>query len=790
MIALWLLIFTPSWSYALEDYAEVTLQNGVAIASNGTAITVNRYTSIALQVTITNTATVTFEGSTDGTTYASQTCTASDNTSGTLVTSTTTTGMYQCNIAGLSLFRARVSSFTSGTVTVFGRASTALYSRKSGGGGGAADGVGYDEVDDEGVALTKRAKLNMTGAGVTCTDNSGAARTDCVVSAPTHTLLDGLTHTDTTAGVPGNGDLIISDTNMWAKLSGPTSASERCFVSTGTGAAANVPTWSACSGVNAQTGPSYTVLLTDNRKVVTYTNASPVAVTLPQATTAGFAAGWHSYHRNVGATVVTITPTTSTIGGLTTLVLDPGEGAWIVSDGTNYQAVRGGSTSSINAQTGVSYTISRDDADNLVTTSNAGAIATTLPQATTAGFGKGFSTFVKNIGVGTNTITPTTSTINGAASLALTTNQWAAIFSDGTNYIALKGSDSGGGGAGTVTNTGGSLTANAVVLGAGTDDTKVVAGITTDGTSILNLGVAGASTGKVVLSNTTSGTITITPPAGALGSVTTTIPATTGTLALNSPSYLTTSAESTLSGENVLTAGYRVSVTTAGGVTTLDTTTSKSKVVLEDEFCGGVNSNGNFGNLGWSTSLGTFGSGTLAAGHPCVGQFSSGATINNIGRMWLGYNTQATGVLSDVEYVGYLVKPSSALTGASESFRLGLLANMTTSNEGADGVYFSYLPGSSANWRSITKSGGSTTANSSTVAVVNGTWVLLEIVRSGSDFAFYINGTLFQTHTTNIPAGSTTIYDGINVENNDGTARTLDLDWAAFRSIALTSRHP
>jgi hypothetical protein len=51
-----------------------------------------------------------------------------------------------------------------------------------------------------------------------------------------------------------------------------------------------------------------------------------------------------------------------------------------------------------------------------------------------------------------------------------------------------------GAGAGTVTNTGGALTANAVVLGAGGNDTKVVAGITTDGTSKVNLASGGAFT--------------------------------------------------------------------------------------------------------------------------------------------------------------------------------------------------------------------------------------------------------------------------------------------------------
>lgn len=87
---------------------------------------------------------------------------------------------------------------------------------------------------------------------------------------------------------------------------------------------------------------------------------------------------------------------------------------------------------------------------------------------------------------------------------------------------------------GTVTHTGGALTANAVVLGAGTNDEKVVAGIISDGTSKFTLGVAGASVGGINFKNATSGTVTLQPVTGALGAVTLLMPAASGTLALTS----------------------------------------------------------------------------------------------------------------------------------------------------------------------------------------------------------------------------------------------------------------
>lgn len=65
-----------------------------------------------------------------------------------------------------------------------------------------------------------------------------------------------------------------------------------------------------------------------------------------------------------------------------------------------------------------------------------------------------------------------------------------------------------GGGSGTVTNTG-NLTANSVVLGNGTVDTKVVAGITTDGTAQINLGVNATTKGTAKFYGLTSGDVTV-----------------------------------------------------------------------------------------------------------------------------------------------------------------------------------------------------------------------------------------------------------------------------------------
>jgi len=99
-----------------------------------------------------------------------------------------------------------------------------------------------------------------------------------------------------------------------------------------------------------------------------------------------------------------------------------------------------------------------------------------------------------------------------------------------------------GAGTGTVTNNGGALTSNAIILGAGGNDSKVAAGFTTDGTSKVILGVAGTSVGSVDFKNATSGTITMQPVTGALGTVTLSLPATTGTVALEAGNVATATA--------------------------------------------------------------------------------------------------------------------------------------------------------------------------------------------------------------------------------------------------------
>lgn len=90
--------------------------------------------------------------------------------------------------------------------------------------------------------------------------------------------------------------------------------------------------------VNAQVGTTYTVVAGDAGKLVTLSNASAVAVTVPSAV---FTTNQFAHFQNKGVGDVTITTTSATINGAATFVLHTGQGIKVVFDGTNFQVVLG-----------------------------------------------------------------------------------------------------------------------------------------------------------------------------------------------------------------------------------------------------------------------------------------------------------------------------------------------------------------------------------------------------------------------------------------------------------------
>ena len=82
------------------------------------------------------------------------------------------------------------------------------------------------------------------------------------------------------------------------------------------------------------TGTTDTLATTDYGSLIRYNSASPITETLAQAT--GTFAPFNFFATNSGTATAFIVPGTSTIGGNATLSLAPGQSAFIVADGVNW----------------------------------------------------------------------------------------------------------------------------------------------------------------------------------------------------------------------------------------------------------------------------------------------------------------------------------------------------------------------------------------------------------------------------------------------------------------------
>lgn len=99
------------------------MQNAAVATGNGTAIDVRKEADgamsvVAIQVTGITTATITFEATIDDSNWVS--ILAENITTGAEATTATADGIYRITCLGLSQIRARVSAWTSGTITATG----------------------------------------------------------------------------------------------------------------------------------------------------------------------------------------------------------------------------------------------------------------------------------------------------------------------------------------------------------------------------------------------------------------------------------------------------------------------------------------------------------------------------------------------------------------------------------------------------------------------------------------------------------------------------------------------
>lgn len=141
------------------------------------------------------------------------------------------------------------------------------------------------------------------------------------------------------------------------------------------------------------------------------------------------------------------------------------------------------------------------------------------------------------------------------------------------------------------------------------------------------------------------------------------------------------------------------------------------------------------------------------------------------------------------------------LSTAAERYRWisGFGANTANVAE-IDGIFFTYDEGgtlngtaASPNWQCVTVANSVRTLTTTSIAVTSGTWIKLriEINAAGTSVAFYVNGTLVATHTTNIPLASNNRFVLVKqgVQKVTGTtARLIYCDYLGYENILTTPR--
>lgn len=247
--------------------------------------------------------------------------------------------------------------------------------------------------------------------------------------------------------------------------------------------------------------------------------------------------------------------------------------------------------------------------------------------------------------------------------------------------------------------------------------------------------------------------------------------------ATKTPRFVTLATDATLTNERVLTAGSHTTITDAGAGSTVTVEWAYDpfrKALFWSDGAGA----GDFSTLSSGTGAGVTANSANSDGtHPGVLSISTGTTTT--GRS-AGQYLEAT----TIEFGTYAWKskgvfqvPTASDGTETFSVHVGFFDTFTGTTY-TDSACIRYRHSVNAGkFECVTTSNTTETATDSGVTMTAGSWYSYEVRvnAAGTSAAFYINGSLVQTHVANIPTGSARrLGHGHNIVKSAGTtARTL-----------------
>lgn len=192
---------------------------------------------------------------------------------------------------------------------------------------------------------------------------------------------------------------------------------------------------------------------------------------------------------------------------------------------------------------------------------------------------------------------------------------------------------------------------------------------------------------------------------------------------------------------------------------------------FEEDFIGAIN------NALWNLVNSLTGSQSVVSGAGGLRRMQSGLTLLGASKISFPAST-------------FIVRPDRLpiLEGRVRLAPTGSLGSLFFEwgfGDSSTGVVFQFDQSVNANWRAISRSGGTTTTTTTSIAASANQFVKLRLVVSASSVGFSINDALVATHTTNLPS-ATGYYD--LVAGYLQTLTTLinvsaDIDYIRVRSL-------